>query len=215
MTVPDALMFLTSQCPHCPRVLAGLADMVKAGRLAELRVVNLEQRPEAGQMHGVGTVPWVCIGPYRLTGLRRQHELEHWAARVATADGMAEYVHAMLKEGELALVLDTVSRQPDALAALLPIVANAEASCNVRLGAGAVLEDYAGTDALRRLLPPLGELAGDADARVRADACHYLALTGDRAACPLLVARLGDSDAAVREIAAEGLAALGCAAGRG
>ena len=65
---------------------------------------------------------------------------------------------------------------------MLPIVGNVEASLNVRLGAGVLLENFAGTDTLRALLPRLGELSQHADARVRADACHYLGLTGDAAA---------------------------------
>jgi HEAT repeat protein len=90
------------------------------------------------------------------------------------------------------------------VAAVLPIVGNVDASLNVRLGAGVLLEHFAGSDALRALLPRLGELSQHADARVRADACHYLGLTGDAAARPWLEARL-DDDADVREIAAESL----------
>ncbi|MBS0329365.1 MAG: HEAT repeat domain-containing protein, partial [Proteobacteria bacterium] len=46
------------------------------------------------------------------------------------------------------------------------------------------------------------------DARVRADACHYLGLTGEAAARSWLDARLADEDADVREIAAESLESL-------
>ena len=73
------------------------------------------------------------------------------------------------------------------------------------LKAGVLLENFAGTDTLRALLPRLGELSQHEDARVRADACHYLGLTGDAAARPWLEARLTDEDADVREIAAESL----------
>jgi HEAT repeat protein len=68
-----------------------------------------------------------------------------------------------------------------------------------------LLENFAGSDTLRALLPRLGELSQHADARVRADACHYLGLTGDAAARPWLDARVADEDADVREIAAESL----------
>ena len=44
-------------------------------------------------------------------------------------------------------------------------------------------------------------------ARVRADACHYLALTGKQKVLPVLQAMLQDDDPQVREVAAEGLAA--------
>lgn len=182
--------------------------MVKAGSLGELRVVNVEQRPQTARSLGVRSVPWVRLGPFELTGLRSRADLETWASRVASDTGMADGFHLLLKEGALDQVVEAVRRQPKFLAALMPIVANPEASLNVRIGAGAVLEAFAGQPALRALVPRLAELSADADARVRADACHYLGLTGDPSARPPLQARLDDLDAEVREIAAESLAAL-------
>lgn len=202
---PDALLFIAHSCPSCPAVLAALSDMVKAGELGELRVVNLERRPEAGRELAVRAVPWVRIGPFELTGLRGRQELARWAARAANMDGMADGFHALLREGDLEQVLRIVRRAPASLAAILPIVANPEASLNVRIGAGAVLESFAGQPALEALLDRLGELSADADARVRADACHYLGLTRAPGARAWLEARLGDEDAEVREIAAESL----------
>jgi HEAT repeat protein len=77
---------------------------------------------------------------------------------------------------------------------------------NVRFGAGAVFEHFAGRPALQDLVARLGDLAGHADARVRADACHYLGLSGSALARPYLEPRLTDSSAEVREIAADSLA---------
>jgi hypothetical protein len=208
MTAPDALICISGHCPHCPAVLGALAEMVKAGSLGELRVVNVEQRPETARTLGVRSVPWVRIGPFELTGLRSRQELETWASRVGSETGLSDWFHTLLKEGELERVLQAVRQQPEVLAAVLPIVANPEASLNVRIGAGAVLEAFAGQPALRALVPRLAELSVHADARVRADACHYLGLTGDPAARSHLQARLDDPDAAVREIALEGLTAL-------
>lgn len=182
--------------------------MVKAGRLGELRVVNLEQRPEVAQALGIRAVPWLRLGPFQLTGLRSRQELETWAARAGSESGIAEGFHVMLKEGALDSVIAAVRENPAYLAAILPIVANPEASLNVRIGAGAVLEAFAGKPALRALIPKLAELSTHADPRVRADACHYLGLTKDMAVRPLLQARRDDPDADVREIAAESLAAL-------
>ena len=81
---------------------------------------------------------------------------------------------------------------------------------NVRLGAGAALEDHAGTPALAALVPDLGVLSRHDDARVRADACHYLGLSRQAAARPWLEPRLEDDSADVREIAREALDALAC-----
>jgi hypothetical protein len=204
----DALLFLSTRCPHCPAVLAGLSDLVKRGELGRLEVVNLEVRPQAGEAHGVRSVPWLCLGPFVLTGARTPDELEAWARRADGEADMADAFHDLLKTGDLPQVLALVAAAPGRLAALLPIVGNPEASMNVRLGAGAVLEDYAGTPALADLVPALGALSRHADARVRADVCHYLGMSPGGAARPWLAARLADAHAEVREIAREALEAL-------
>ncbi|HTY98574.1 MAG TPA: HEAT repeat domain-containing protein [Rhodocyclaceae bacterium] len=129
-------------------------------------------------------------------------------SRLTDAAALAEHFHVLLMEGGLQRVLDAVGRRPELLAGLLPIVANPEAAMNVRLGASVVFERYAGTPALQALVPALGELAAHADARVRADACHFLGLSATAAAVPYLQRCLEDEDADVREIAADGLEAL-------
>lgn len=205
MPPPDALLLLSSHCAHCPAVLAALAELVKDGTLGRLEVINLESRPDAAASLGVRSVPWVRIGPFELHGLRGREELAAWAARVDSPGGMADYLHVLLKEGSLDRATSLIRSDPARLAALLPIVANPDASLNVRIGAGALLESFAGTQALTDLVPALGELSAHADARVRADACHYLGLSASPLAVPFLYARLPDTEAEVREIAAESL----------
>ena len=123
-------------------------------------------------------------------------------------DGLSDYFHILLMEGGLRTVVDLVEARPALLAELLPIVANPEASMNVRFGASAVIERFAATPALQALVPRLGGLTRHDDARVRADACHYLGLARSRDARPFLEALLTDSSAEVREIAADGVAEL-------
>jgi hypothetical protein len=204
----DALLFLSSHCPHCPAVLAGLSDLVKRGAIGRLEAVNLEIHPEAAEAHGVRSVPWLRLGPFQLTGARTPGELATWARRAEGAAGMADAFHDLLKSGDLQQVLALVVADPTRLAALLPIVGNPEASMNVRLGAGAVLEEYAGMPTLGELVPALGDLSRHADPRVRIDACHYLGLARAEAARPWLAARLKDENADVREIAGEALESL-------
>jgi len=186
-------------------MLTSLADLVKQGAVGRLEVVNLEQHPEVGQALGARSVPWLRLGRIELAGVHSKAELAEWAAKADSEAGMADWFHLLLKEGQLPRAQEMIEADPALLAAVLPIVGNVEASLNVRLGAGVLLENFAGTDALRALLPRLGELSQHADARVRADACHYLGLTGDAAAKPWLEARINDEDADVREIAAESL----------
>lgn len=205
MSAPDALLLLSTHCPHCPAVFAALTDLLKQGAIGRLEAVNLEQHPEIAQALGVRSVPWTRIGRIELLGAQSQAELADWAAKAGSEAGVADWFHMLLKEGQLPRVQSLIESEPDLLAAVLPIVGNVEASLNVRLGAGVLLEHFADTTTLRALLPRLGELAQHSDARVRADACHYLGLAGDARAKPWLEARLDDTDADVREIAAESL----------
>lgn len=205
MPAPDALLLLSTHCPHCPAMLAALADLLKQGTLGRLEAVNLEQHPEVGQALGVRSVPWVRIGRIELAGVHAKAELAEWAAKADSEEGLADWFHMLLKQGQLPRAQAMIEVEPALLAAVLPIVGNVDASLNVRLGAGVLLETFAGSDTLRTLLPHLGTLSQHADARVRADACHYLGLTGEAAARPWLDARIADDDADVREIAAESL----------
>lgn len=209
VTVPDALLLLSSQCPHCPAVLTALADLVKRGEIGRLEVVNIEQHADIAGANAARSVPWLRIGPFRLTGARSLTELQTWAQRSVSADGMSDAFHDLLKQADLAQVLQLVAAEPSRLAALLPIVANPEASLNVKLGIGVVFDDYAGTPVLQALMQPLGELSRHTDARVRADACHLLGLSGSQLAKGWLQAALQDENADVREIAAESLDTLG------
>lgn len=206
---PDVQLLLSSHCPHCPAMLQTLSDLVKQGVIGRLDVVNLEARPEHAQELGARSVPWTRVGPFELTGLRGREELLDWIERVGSPDGMADYFHALLRDGHLAQVLETVKRHPDALAALLPIVANPEAGINVRIGAGVAFEEFAGQAPMRALTERLGQLCGHEDARVRADACHYLGLTGAQEAVAYLLRSQQDDDGVVREIAGESLQTLG------
>ena len=186
-------------------MLASLADLVKQGTVGRLEAVNLEQHPEVGQALGVRSVPWLRLGRIDLAGVHGKAELAEWATKADSEEGLADWFHMLLKEGQLPRAQAAIEADPALLVAVLPIVGNVDASLNVRLGAGVLLENFAGTEALRALLPRLGELSQDADARVRADACHYLGLTGDAAARSWLEARINDENADVREIAAESL----------
>jgi HEAT repeat protein len=211
MSAPDALLLLSTHCPHCPAMLSSLADLVKQGVVGRLEAVNLEQHPEVGQAFGVRSVPWLRLGKIELAGVHSKAELTDWASKAGSEAGMADYFHLLLKEGQLPRAQALIEADAELLAAVLPIVGNIDASLNVRLGAGVLLENFAGTDTLCALLPRLGELSQHDDARIRADACHYLGLTGDAAARPWLEARLTDDDADVREIAAESLESLSSA----
>ena len=208
MTAPNAILMISTHCHHCAATLNALADLIKQGIVGQLTVVNVERHPELADAKGVRSVPWVRIGHFEFTGAQSAADLKAWAERAKSEEGWADYFHQLLKDGQAARVLELVRADPGRLAALLPIVANPEASLNVRVGAGMLMEDFAGSPILAALVPDLGDLSEHADGRVRADACHYLGLSGDAKARTWLEPRLADTDTDVREIARESLALL-------
>ncbi|MBI3570731.1 MAG: thioredoxin family protein [Gammaproteobacteria bacterium] len=207
--VPNALLLTTSICPYCPTVQAGLAELVKQGKIDRLEIVDIGTHPEVAQQYGVRGVPWLRLGPFELQGLRSPTELAQWAERAGTIAGMAEYFRESLDTGELAKVIALVKRDSSAFDALWLLLADPDTALGVRVGIGAVLEEFAGSAPLQKQLDALGKLTQNRLAHVRGDAAHYLALTRDTRALPYLQALLNDPEAQVREIAREGVMLLG------
>jgi HEAT repeats/Thioredoxin domain len=207
-TVPDALLFITPGCPHCPVVLQGLSDLVKQATIGKLTVVNAAAHPELATEYGVRAAPWLRLGPYTLTGAYSPAELRQWVEWSSGEVGIAHYVEHLLKDGGFKQAGIFIAEDTKRLKPLLAIVADPEKSIEVRVGVDALLEAYGNTPALQNLLPQLAELTRHADHRVRADACNLLGLSGSAAARPYLATCVNDSSEEVREIAAESLELL-------
>jgi len=204
----DALLLLTSTCPHCPTVLAGLSDLVKQGLIGRLEVVNIEARPDIAQHHGVRSVPWFRIGDLVFEGAHTPAELRQWAERAGTVSGEAEYFHELLKAGQLDKVSQHVKHRPHALLALLRLLGDPDTELTARIGVNAVFEGLEGDPRLAETIAPLEALLEHQDAHVRGDAAHLLSHTHRPEARPLLTRLLNDPNADVREIAREGLERL-------
>ena len=80
-----------------------------------------------------------------------------------------------------------------------------------RIGVGAVLEEMAEEELLGPAVEPLRALLAAEAPQIRADACHYLGLTGDSCIADAVTPLLRDEDAEVREIARETLEEIGVA----
>jgi hypothetical protein len=202
------LLLIASGCPHCPTVLAALSELVKQGVIGRLEVVNLTRHPEVGESMGVRGVPWTRIGPFELAGLRSAAELKRWAERAGTRDGMADYFRELLGSGELNKVMELIRRDPDLLGLLPALLADPKTELPVRVGIGAIFEEFQGHARLADLVDELGALTRHAEPHLRADAAHLLALTGSARAVALLKPLLDDPNPQVREIAAESLEEL-------
>ena len=202
---PDALMFLATGCAHCPSVLQHLGELLKTGEIGRLEVINIGNHPEQVQTYNVRSVPWVKIGPFELIGLHSKSELQHWIQQASSTDGMANYFSGLLNNGELQQVIDMLHKQPDYLPVLLDMMQQRDIQISVQIGIGAIMEDFAGSEALQKLIPTLTTLIHHTLPRVRNDACHYLSLTGDASVIPTIKILLDDDDPEVRESARDSL----------
>jgi thiol-disulfide isomerase/thioredoxin len=205
---PDALLFITPTCPHCPVVLQGLSELVKQAVIGKLTVVNAVAHPELATEYGVRAAPWLRLGHFTLTGAYSPAELQQWVEWSSNEEGIAHYVEHLLKEGGFKQAGIFIADDTQRLKPLLAIVADPGKNIEVRVGVDALLEAYSNTPSLQSLLPQLAELTRHADHRVRADACHLLGLSGSPAARPFLATCANDRSEEVREIAAESLELL-------
>jgi thiol-disulfide isomerase/thioredoxin len=206
--IPDALLFIAPGCPHCPTVLAALSELVKQALVGRLEVVNIAVHPQQAEQLGVRSVPWLKLGDFEFQGLHSLAELRRWAETANTADGLADYFSAELQNGRLPQVAAMVANRPERLAALLALAEDPDTELAVRIGVSAVIEDLAGSPTLLGELPALQRLAASGDSRVRADACHFLALTESPDALPALEQLAQDSERSVSDVARDCLADL-------
>jgi len=203
---PDAELLIAPGCPHCPAVLGALADLVKKGRLGRLTVINLATHPDEGEQRGARGVPWIRIGPFIMTGAHHPAELDAWTTRAASEDGQRSYLVEQLGAGELNTVISACRAAPGLLTPLLSLAGDLETPYAVRIGIGAVLEDLGPDGLLKGMIPTIEQtLAASEHANVRADAAHFLGLSGSSSARPALERLARDTDASVREIAVESL----------
>lgn len=205
---PDALLLLSTQCPHCSTVLQGLGELVKKGLIGRLEVVNIVARPDIAEQQSVRTVPWMRLGDFELEGLHSPAELRQWAERAGSEAGLTEYYRDLFKHGQLPKALAAIRKYPGHIPALLALAQDPDTELTVRIGVSAVIEDAAGSAPLQNQLAALMDLAQHSDPRVRSDACHFLALTRSEAALATLEKLTRDAEPAVQEVAKDSLEEL-------
>lgn len=205
ITSPTVLMLMGTQCTYCGPMMQLLTELMKAGQISQLRIVNIETNPEVAAELGVRSVPWLQIGPFELSGSRSKQELSLWLKRASSFDGVTDYLEEVLAEGKVKYANKLIQRYPQALENVIDMMADPEARINVRLGVGVIIEEIAESEQFRAMIPRLVEYLSNSDARIRGDACHYLSLTGDRTYIPEIEKLLSDESEEVREIAQDSL----------
>lgn len=207
-SAPDVLLLISPNCPHCQSVLHSLSELVKRAAIGRLEVVNISVHTETATKLGVRSVPWMKIGPFELTGNYTAAELQNWISKSASDTGQADYLSELLSQQQLDKALELVRREASMLQAMVELIAAPDTPMVTRIGVGAIMEDLMDSEALASLVDQLGSLTLAEEANIRADATHYLGLSGSKLALPWLQAMLQDRHEHVREIAQDSLERL-------
>lgn len=208
MSKLEALLLTAPGCPHCGSLKQALEQLKSEGSDLSIEIVDITQQPAVAEKYGVRSVPWLQLGQFELVGSWTITELRHWADMAGRDDGMLEYLASMLSTGQLATAERVLRRYPKNFLLLLKLLIDNERDINVHIGISALFEGMQGEELLVDYLQDLAALTTHVEARVRADACHYLMLTGDRRAAEYIKPLCNDSDTEVREIANESLEEL-------
>lgn len=201
-SAPAATLLITPQCPHCPAVISALVALLKAGKIGKLEIINIVEHPEIAQLKGVRSVPWTQINALELSGALTGRELEKWVT-VAREQQQSDYLSHLLETNRLQKAIEQIKNDPQQLPDLLMLLNDLETPMAIRIGIGAVLEEFEGTPLIQPTIEPLLTMLTSEHQQVRADAVHYLSLTADRKVIPALESLLNDPAAEVREITAE------------
>jgi thiol-disulfide isomerase/thioredoxin len=208
VVAPSALMILGTHCPHCPAILKQLSGLLEEGKLGRLNIINLEQHPEEAQQYRVRSVPWVRIGNYELHGAQtRETMLQRikWTSEQTTLKNEFDY---LLTEAQVNTVIEKITADHSKLSTVIDLLADPNTILSTRIGIGVVMEEFAGTALLNEQLDTLATLANHKDARIRADACHYLSFTENKQALAILAKHQEDPSDEVKEVVADSIEAL-------
>ncbi|MCB1761430.1 MAG: HEAT repeat domain-containing protein [Gammaproteobacteria bacterium] len=210
VSAPDVELLIATNCAHCRVVLSAFSDLLKQGRIGRLEITNIAVRPEFATMRGARSVPWMRIGPFELSGTYTPSELAAWVERAGNESGWNDYLSELLATGELETATAASKLDPAPREALLALAADLETPYAVRIGIGAIFEELGPEGLLADLVDQIVDrLVASDHAQVRADAAHFLGLSGSIEAFEPLQRLRDDTDAEVREIAQESLELLG------
>lgn len=182
--------------------------MVKDGVVGLLEVINVAYHPERAQELGVSSAPWSRIGIFEFAGRYSEEELRSWAHLATTENGVSHYFVHLLENREMRKLITTIKEHPNTLNDLLRLLEDLDVPMNVRIGVGAAIEELQEQNLLAPAIPKLVELTLSTHPQIRADACHYLGLTGSADVLPVVQGLLLDEDREVKEIAAETITLL-------
>ena len=204
----ELLVFIATQCPHCPQAVKAANELALASKRISVFVIDAERFTDLAAELKVRSVPLTVIdGGLALSGVEPARELAEVVLSRGSPDYHRRHLLSLLEtqrfEEALALV-----RNPGGPEAFLTAWQGSTTNSRVGLllAAEQLLERAPG--ALSAIVGGLCDMLGSDDAALRGDTVDLLGRIGSAEAAPALRKLLDDPNPDVAEIAAEVLQEL-------
>ena len=208
----SAELFIATGCSHCPIVLQTLNDDLKNGKLATLKTTNIEVDNVRANQLNIRSVPWFSFRNDNsfmiFSGNHSPKEIDQWLATAQTEKGMQDYIEKHLKTGQLATITQAIEIVPEIFSHVIAMINDESTSMDLRIGLDVLVENFAASEILQQYSEVLKSIVSSASMRLKIDALHYIALTGDINNKAFLQDKANDSNNQIKEAAIESLETL-------
>jgi hypothetical protein len=199
---------ISSNCPHCKAMMEILSGMLKTGKISSLTINNIELLPELVKKYSIRSVPWIKINDFIFDQALEKTDIQFWIESCISNTGVITYIKDRLKTGKLYLLIPLINEHPEWMTQVIILLETEDTDIHIKLGIGALMEEFAGTDILEKHVEELGRLSMNSDHRLRIDAMHYLGLLKSNQAREFILKGLEDNHPDVREEAQDALELL-------
>lgn len=208
----SAELLIATGCRHCPVILKELTEQLKKGELASLKITNIAVENKRAEELNVRSVPWFSLSNKKsfmiFSGEHSPKEVQQWLASSQAKNGMQEYIESFLGDGQLMTIVQAIQIKPEIFSHVLSMIKDEETSMDVRIGLDVLIENFSASEILQKYTAELKSIASSDNLRLKIDALHYIALTGDIKNKDFLQEKTKDSDVQVKDAAIEALETL-------
>jgi len=208
----SAELFIATGCVHCPVVLNELCGQLKKGHLSSLKITNIAIDNKSAEELNIRSVPWFSLTGNNsfmiFPGKHSPEEIKKWISLAQTKKGMQEYIEEYLGNGQLPIITQAIQLKPKTFSIIISMLEDEDTSMTVRIGLDALIENFTTTDILKEQSAALKNIACSDNTRLKIDALHYIALTGDAENKDFLQEYIEHKDPQVKDAALEALETL-------
>ena len=211
-TFTSAELFIATGCRHCPIVLKELSEQLKKGELSSLNIINIAVDNKKAEELNIRSVPWFSLSNEKAfmiySGKHSPKEIQQSIITLKSENGMQEYIEKCLSTGQLMTITQAIQIKPDIFSHVITMIKDEDTSMDVRIGLDVLIENFSASETLQKYTPELKVIASSDNLRLKIDALHYIALTGDIKNKDFLLEKTKDSDTQIKEAAIEALETL-------